>query len=118
MTGSERGSGSLMMAVGVVLLAVTGFVVVGVGSGLAGAQRVREAADLVALSAAAAYADGKDACAAATRIAAANQVELRGCETAGDLLDFVVTVTVAAPADSLPGRLGFTTRSHAGWVVS
>ena len=28
MTGSERGSGSLMMAVGVVLLAVTGFVVV------------------------------------------------------------------------------------------
>ena len=118
MTGAERGSGSLMMAGGVVLLAVAGVVAVGVGSGLAGVQRVREAADLVALSAAAANADGRDACAAAARIAAANQVELRGCETAGDLLDFVVTVTVAAPADSLPGRLGFTTRSHAGWVVS
>ena len=118
MTGGERGSGSLMTAFGVVLFGVVAAVVVLVGSGLAAAQRVRQAADLVAVSAAAASADGGDACAAAARIAAANQVELRGCEAAGDLLDFAVTVTVAAPADSLPGRLGFVTRSYAGWVLS
>lgn len=118
MTHAERGSGTLLMTVAVVLLAVVASVLLLVGTALAGIQRVRSAADLVALSAASAQADGADPCAAADRIAAANQVELRECGTAGDLLDFVVTVTVAAPPDSLPGRLGFTTVSHGGWVMS
>lgn len=115
--GAERGSGTLMMTVAVVLLAVGAAVVVGVGGALASIQQTQSAGDLVAVSAAAAQAEGKDACVAAGEIARANRVELSSCRTAGDLLDFVVTVTVAAP-DSLPGRLGFTARSHAGWTVT
>lgn len=114
----ERGSGTLLMTVAVVLLGVGGAIALLVGGALAAVQQLQSAADLVALSAAAAQADGEDACAAARPIAQANRVELRQCQVAGDLLDFVVTVTVAAEPDSLPGRLGFTTRSHAGWVVS
>lgn len=116
MTGTERGSGTLLMTSVVVVLGVMAAVVVLLGAGVAGIQQTQSAADLVAVSAAAAEAAGEDACAAAARIAAANQVELRDCATAGDLLDFVVTVTVAPPPGSLPAGLGFTTRSHAGWV--
>lgn len=118
MSDGERGSGTLLMAAGVMLLAIAASVLLLVGAGLTGVQRVRSAADLVAVSAATAQASGEDPCLVAARIAVANQVELRGCESAGDLLDFVVTVTVAAPAGSLPARFGFTARSHAGWVVS
>lgn len=118
MTGRERGSGTLLVTVAVILLAVAASVLLLVGAALTSVQRVRSAADLVAVSAASAQAAGEDPCVAALRIADANQVELRDCRAAGDLLDFVVTVTIAAPPDSLPGRFGFTTRSHAGWVVS
>ena len=100
-----------------VLISLAGAAVMVVASALMVVERVRGAADLVAVSAAAAQADGGDACVAASRIATANQVELRDCRTAGDLLDFVVTVTVAAPAGSLPDRFGYTARSYAGWVV-
>ena len=117
MTRDERGSGTLLVVAGVVLAAVAASVLVLVGIALTGIQRVRSAADLVALSAATAQANGDEPCVAAAQLAAANQVELRDCRAAGDLLDFVVTVTVAAPSDSLPGRFGFTTRSHAGWVL-
>ena len=113
----ERGSGTMLVVAAVLLIALAGTVVMLVGGTLAAVERVRGAADLVAVSAAAAQADGGDACVAASRIATANQVELRNCRTAGDLLDFVVTVTVAAPAGSLPDRFGYTARSHAGWVV-
>lgn len=118
MTGDERGSGTLLVTVAVVVLAVAAAVLVLAGAALAAIQRVRSAADLVALSAASAQADGEDPCAAAFRIAVANEVELHDCQAAGDWLDFAVTVTVAAPSDSLSGRFGFTTRSHAGWVRS
>lgn len=107
----------MLVVAAVLLIALAGTVVMLVGGTLAAVERVRGAADLVAVSAAAAQADGGDACVAASRIATANQVELRNCRTAGDLLDFVVTVTVAAPAGSLPDRFGYTARSHAGWVV-
>ncbi len=118
MSGAERGSGTLLVTLVAVLLAVAASILLLAGAALAGIQQVRSAADLVALSAAAAQAGGAEPCAAADQFAVANQVELRECRVAGDLLDFVVTVTVAAPPDSLPGRLGFTTRSHAGWLVS
>ena len=54
MTGSERGSGSLLVAAAVLVIAVAASVVVLAGSALLGVQRVRAAADLVAVSAAAA----------------------------------------------------------------
>ncbi len=113
--GEERGSGTLLMFAAVVLigaLAAAGIAVAGVWVAI---QRVQAAADLVAVSAAAAQAGGQDACVAAGRLARANQVELRDCSIAGDLIDFAVTVTIAAPPGSLP--VDFTTRSHAGWVA-
>ena len=115
---NEHGSGTLLMALGVVLLGVGASIAVLVGGVLMSTQQVRSAADLVALSAAAAQADGGGACTAAGQLARANRVVLTDCQTAGDLLDFAVSVTVVAPPDSLPGMLGFTTQSHAGWVVS
>lgn len=118
MTREERGSGTLLVAVAVVLLAVVAAVLLLVGAALTGIRQVRSASDLVAVSAASAQANGEPPCVAAARMAEANHVELRDCQAAGDLIDFVVTVTIAAPADSLPGKFGFTTRSHAGWVSS
>lgn len=91
---SQRGAGTLMIAV---IMAVL-MLVAGVGA-LAGvvalAQRDADnAADLSALSGAAAFAAGQDPCPAAGRIAAANGVEVHQCRVIGDLLDFVVTVEV------------------------
>lgn len=118
MSRGEQGSGTLLVTMAVMLLAVAAAGLLLIGAAVTAIQQVRSAADLVAVSAASAQAGGDRPCAAAARIAVANQVELRDCQAAGDLIDFAVTVTVAAPPDSLPGRFGFTTRSHAGWVSS
>ncbi|HAM45517.1 MAG TPA: hypothetical protein DCM67_10930 [Propionibacteriaceae bacterium] len=92
--GSQRGAGTLMAAVVVAVL----MLIAGVGvfaAVVALAQRDADnAADLSALSGAAAFAAGQDPCPAARRIAASNGVEVRQCRVIGDLLDFVVTVEV------------------------
>ena len=113
---TEGGSGSLLVAIGILVAGVALAVVVAVSTGLAAAHRVRAAADLVAVSAAAELADGGQACRIAARIAAANAVVLRECEVRGDLVDFAVTVVVAQRpwAGWLPE---LTARAHAGRVV-
>lgn len=110
----------MLAAAAVVLAGVTGSLVMAVATALAAAERVRGAADLVAVSAAAEYASGSDACLAAARIATANRVELRECSVVGDELDFAVTVVVGMPADGRPGLLpaDFASRAHAGWLVT
>ncbi|HML49890.1 MAG TPA: hypothetical protein PKD84_00575 [Propionicimonas sp.] len=92
--GPQRGAGTLMVAVVVaVLMLITG--VGALAAVVALAQRdADQAADLAALSGAAAFAAGQEACPAARQIAASNGVEVRGCRVVGDLLDFVVTVEV------------------------
>jgi secretion/DNA translocation related TadE-like protein len=90
----HRGAGTMLVAGIVLVLAVVALVGVAAG-GYDTAQRATSgAADLVALSAATAYRDGGDACAAARSIAADNGVELSGCTTAGDSFDYAVSVTV------------------------
>lgn len=91
---SERGVTTVLAAALVLVLVL----VAGVG-GLAltyaaTARTVRAAADAVAVSGAQAHAAGSDACAEARRIAGRNDVQVAGCEVAGDLIDFVVEVQV------------------------
>jgi secretion/DNA translocation related TadE-like protein len=112
----ERGGGSMLM-VGVLtvllMIGVTGVVVAGY---LVAAHRVRTAADLAALSGAAAVASGADGCPAARSNARSNGARLVECGQVGDAVDFVVTVRaevrVQVMFPGLPQRLGAV--AHAG----
>ena len=62
------------------------------------------AADLAALSGAAAYAAGRDACDQARRTALQNSARVVRCDRVGDEVDFVVTVrTVVEVRSRVPG---------------
>ena len=122
MTGADptrqRGSASVLVAglLGVVV------VLMGVALLVAGYEvaqhRVRGAADLAAVSAATAYAEGRDACDQAERTAADNGSTVRRCGTVGDLVSYVVSVRVAIPVPhrmpGLPRRV--EAEAHAGSV--
>ena len=103
------------LMVAVLTLAGAGAVVAGY---LVAGHRVRSAADLAAVSAATAYAAGRDGCAAARRNAAANHARVLACDRVGDQIDYVITVTVevqvAVSIPGLPTRL--STVAHAGPV--
>ena len=96
---SQRGAATFVMAAViavVVFLAVAGLLV---GGYLVAAHRARAAADLAALSGAAAYAQGAPVCPVIRRIAADNRAEVVGCGQVGDQLDFVVTARVRVRVD-------------------
>jgi secretion/DNA translocation related TadE-like protein len=85
---------SLLLAAGVALVA--GYA--------AAAQKANAAADLVALSGAAAQESGEGACRGAARLAQANGVRLVSCRVAGDILEFAVAVQIEFPIPrALPG---------------
>jgi secretion/DNA translocation related TadE-like protein len=63
-----------------------------------GYHRARAAADLSALSAAAAYQQGRDACAEARLTGRRNGARVDRCDLVGDAIDFVVTVRVSVAA--------------------
>lgn len=116
---SQRGAGTLMVAV---IMAVI-LLVTGVGllvSVVALAQRdASNAADLSALSGAAAFVKGQDPCAAASRIAVSNGTELRSCHVSGDALDFVVSVEVQRRLELALGlRPTVHAEAHAGRLGS
>jgi secretion/DNA translocation related TadE-like protein len=115
-TGSERGSGSVLM-VGVMLVLTTlGAAGMWTAGYLAAGQRVRAAADLAALSGATATAAGRNGCSEAGRVAALNGADLVHCEVAGDSTRFVVAVetrmAVQLRLPGLPSAVGAT--AHAG----
>ncbi len=115
---SERGvAGVLAVATAMALLTVTAVGVLGM-TYAATARSVRAAADLVAVSGAQANGQGSDACDEAKRIAARNQVVLSGCAVTGDLIDYVVEVTVRRDVGwrlpGLPERVSAT--AYAGSV--
>lgn len=99
----ERGSGTLLIAAVVLLVMVLAGVGVLLAGYVAAQHAAADAADLSALSAAAAYVRGRDACAAARGVARANQVGLTACRVSGDSLDFVVEVTVVRQLRAPPG---------------
>ena len=93
----ERGAASVLMIglMGVVILFGSAAIVI---AGYLGAHhRARAAADLAALSGAAAYQQGDDPCGQAYRTALGNGAVVRHCDQVGDQIGFVVTVRVAVP---------------------
>jgi secretion/DNA translocation related TadE-like protein len=94
----ERGSASVLMTgiVGVVVaLSSTALLIAGYAVGY---HRARAAADLSALSGAAAFQQGRDACDQARQIARRNGARVEQCDVVGEPTDFVVTVRVSVPA--------------------
>jgi secretion/DNA translocation related TadE-like protein len=109
----ERGSASILMAglMGVVVL-LWGAAMLVAGYQLA-YHRVRAAADLTAVSAAAAFANGADACEQARRSAPENGGRLLACHQVGDQFDYVVAVHVEIRVRSRIGRLPRAVRAWA-----
>lgn len=90
----ERGSASVLVAGLVGVLVLLGGAAVVVAGYAVAYHRVRAAADLAAVSAAAAFVQGQDACTQARRSARDNGAGLRDCDQVGDQIDYVVTVQV------------------------
>jgi secretion/DNA translocation related TadE-like protein len=115
---SELGSASVLMAgiLGVVVaLSSAALVIAGYAVGY---RRARAAADLSALSAAAAFQHGRNPCAQAALTARQNGARVESCSRVGDAVDFVVTVRVSVAADTrlphLPRKVA--AEAHAGPV--
>ena len=119
-SGGERGSATVLMAAVMGVVVTLGAAAMLVAGYLVGHHRARSAADLAALSGAAAYARGGDACDQAKRIARQNGAEATSCTLVGDEIDFVVTVRTAVPGRSrLPGLpRTVEAEAHAGRVDS
>lgn len=114
----QRGSGTVLMVAIMAVVVALGAAVTVVAGYLAGHHRARSAADLAALSGAAAYAKGEDACAEARRTARRNGARVARCDQVGDPVDFVVTVRVVVQvrvrSPGLPRRV--EAEAHAGRV--
>jgi secretion/DNA translocation related TadE-like protein len=116
--GSELGSASVLMAgiLGVVVaLSSAALVIAGYAVGY---HRARAAADLSALSGAAAFQDGRDPCAQAALTARFNGARVDRCSQVGDALGFVVTVRVSVVARARIPQMPRTVaaEAHAGPV--
>lgn len=97
---NERGSATvLMVGIMAVVILLSGAALVIAGY-VVGAHRARAAADLAALSAAAAFQQGHNGCAQARRTARQNGATVTGCDRVGDEVDFVVTVKVVVRVDT------------------
>ena len=90
----QRGSGTVLLAAVMSVVVALGATATVVAGYLLAHHRARSAADLAALSGAAAYARGQDACHEARRTAQENGGTATHCDRVGDPADFVVTVRV------------------------
>lgn len=113
--GDQRGSATIVMTA--LMAAVVMFS--GAAMLIAGFQvaqhRARAAADLSALSGAAAFQQGSDGCGQARRTATGNGARLTACDHVGDEVDFVVTVRVSVTVlTRIPGLpRSVTAEAHA-----
>lgn len=111
----ERGAGTVLVAAVALLLMVLAGVGVVLAGYLAAQHAAAGAADLSALSGAAAYVRGDDACSAARRVARDNGVALTACVVAGDSFGFVIKATVVKHLRAPPGLPDtVTARAEAG----
>lgn len=95
MTRGERGAATVLVTAVLGVLTLVG-AALGVVAGLVVAHRAAQsAADLAALAGATAVAHSGDGCAAARRVASANEADLTGCAVLGR--DVRVSVMVAGP---------------------
>ena len=114
----ERGSGTLLVVGVMAVVAVVATTAMLAAVYLVAGHRAHGAADLAALSGAAAYAEGRDPCRAAERLARANDARVVRCDRVGDDVDYVVSVTVEVQAGlRVPGLpRALRGRAHAGPV--
>lgn len=113
MSRGERGSGTLLASLVVVLVVGLAVAVASFGVVRAVGVRLQGAADLAAIAGAEAQRANHEACAAARASAAANVGSVVRCDVVGDEVEFVVTVALEAPAALWPvGAVG-TLRAHA-----
>lgn len=114
----ERGSATaLIVGIMSVVLVLSSAAVVIAGYALSYHQ-ARAAADLSALSGAAAFQQGREPCAEAALTARQNGAEAYSCSQVGDAVDFVVTVRVSLVVRTRIPNMPRTVRSeaHAGPV--
>lgn len=117
---SERGSATaLMIGIMGVVVALSGAALVIAGYAV-GFHRARAAADLSALSAAAAFQQGREPCAQAALTAKQNGARVDRCSQVGDAVDFVVTVRVSVVTRTRIPNMPRTVaaEAHAGPVQS
>lgn len=102
---TEEGAG-VVLAIGVVLLLVALAVTsAGAVALIAAHRQAQSAADLAALAGAGAVRSGREGCAEAERIAAANGADLTRCASASGVIEVVVDVEVGlVGAWTLSGR--------------
>ncbi len=94
----DSGGVATVWAVGwMLVLVLIGGIGLVLGFAASRQHQVDAAADLVAVSAAATLQHGADACAAASRVAAANHVALHGCRVTGEDVVIAVRARVAFP---------------------
>lgn len=116
---SELGSATTLMVgmMGVVVaLSSAALVIAGYAVGY---HRARAAADLSALSGAAAFQQGREPCAQAALTARQNGSRVVRCNQVGDAVDFVVTVRVSVVAGTRIPHMPRTVaaEAHAGPVA-
>jgi secretion/DNA translocation related TadE-like protein len=108
---NEGGSATLLVVAMAGVLVLLGSALAVVTAMVAAHRTAQSAADLAALAAARDVAVGRDSCAGATQIAAANGARLTHCSVSGRVVD--VEVTVPGP-HWLGQTADLTARSRAG----
>jgi secretion/DNA translocation related TadE-like protein len=106
-----------MLMIGVMgTLSLLGLGVMCMATYLAAAHHARGAADLAALSGAVAIRAGEDGCAAAKRVARANETSMLACDRVGDAFEFVISIQVVRRVRlNIPGLpTSITASAHAG----
>lgn len=93
----ERGSGTALAMVAVLLLATCGLAGTVLGAVASVQRRVESAADLAALAGAAAVQRADDGCAAAARVARSNEARVLGCAVVGDEVEVRLARTLRLP---------------------
>jgi len=111
MRRDERGGGTVLVMVAVLLLAVCGVAGAVLGAVATSQRRVESAADLAALGGAAAVQRSDDGCRAAARVAAGNEAAVRTCTVRGEVVAVLVERWVRLP---LVGRVDLRAHARAG----
>lgn len=111
----ERGAATVFAAFGLLALLSLTVLAVQVGGAVVAGHRVQSAADLAALAAAGALADGGDACAAARDSARANGVRVGSCAVEEQTV--LVRALADLPVTGLPGPTDAAAVARAGWRI-
>jgi secretion/DNA translocation related TadE-like protein len=92
---TDRGSATVFVVIGLVLVLFAGSTVAAIGGLVVAHRHAQSAADLAAIAGAEAVGTPGDPCAAAAAVAAANDAAIEACQTTAD--DITLTVSVAGP---------------------